>query len=317
IDPEFVLEKSVKKTLLYSHQVCVQDPLTYLLDYFHQDPEHKLAAEKMPVIRHIFIELARMKPLIEDGLLYIISDEVFPGLNNYKLLSDHAKIEEAVRLAVGELKFNSIDFHLLIQSLYEQFVLRENIDLYFPGENFKNLYKALLDVNHQSYTSRDIITPYNFGMLGGLSQVDTGKIDVRDIIAMRQHEKVFEDWRLLLSETFKELEANAGNFNDSNQEFKNIIHDQNRKFDSEILKKSQQSTLYSNLPKTKDKIFAGFASNLILNGSSSLMPDLVPSAASLINSIFSNILELGINGLTDRKQHAIKTSLHNHFLSIK
>ena len=313
--PEFVLEKSVKKTLLYSHEVCVQDPLTYLLDYFHNNPENKIAAKKIPVIKHIFKEIARMKPLIENGLLYIVSDEVFPGLNNWRLISDNMDLEKEVESKIGEEKFDSMDFHQLIQSMYEQFVLQQDIDLYFPDESFKNLYKSLLDVNQQTYTSRDIITPYNFGMLGGLNQIDTEKINIKDVIIMRQHEKVFEDWRLLISETFKELETNTGDFTDTSREFKNIISDQNRKFDSEILKRAQQSTFYSNLPKTKEKIFAGVASNFILNAS--LPNDLTPSTGSLLNSVFTSFLELIINSKADRKQRTIRASLHNNFLSIK
>lgn len=314
-NPGYILEKSVKKTLLYSHEVCVQDPLTYLLDFFSTDPENEYGKQRIPVISHIFKELARMTPLMKHGLLHIVSDEVFPGLSDYKLVEQNREIERAMKEKIGVEGFNGHDFRLLLQSFYEQFVLSENIDLYFPNEKFKELFKVFLDVNQENYTSKKLETPANFGVLGGLQEINTEKINVNDIISIRQNERVFEDWRLLLSETFKEMNHNKGNYTNSTNEFNNIINEQTRKFDTDILKKARESAFFGNLPKTSEKVFAGFASNILLNLS---MPSgLIPSEAGFINTMLTSFLELMNNLRTDQGSRTLKNSLYNHFLSIK
>lgn len=314
-DPAYVLERSIKRTLLYSHEVCVQDPLTYLLDYFYEEPENEHAERRIPIISHIFSELARMKPLIERGVLYIVSDEVFPGLNNFKLITENRDLENAIEAKLGKENFNSYDFHQIIQSVYEQVVLNDDIDLYFPSWDYRDLYKTLMDVNREQYTSKKLDTPSNFGIIGGLQEIDTDKVRLEDIITMREHENVFEDWRLLLGETFKEMKNNSSSFTDANREFSNLINEQTRKFNSDILKKAQQDTFYSNLPKSKEKVFAGFASNFLLNAS---MPQaLIPSEGSFINTMLSTFLELMINKLTDQKGLKLKNAVTNHFLCIR
>lgn len=308
-------ETAAKRYLLYAHEICLHDPLSYMLDYFELEPYGKHATNRLPAIKQVLIELARLKPLVDRQIIHIVSDQMFTGISNYNQYAEIRDIQEAVANKIPDV-FMPFSYEALIKSIYEQHILNKDIDLYFPHQDYASLYTALMDVCGERFTSAAIKPSFEVGLIGGLNLLASDKLSTNDIIGLREDDNVFTQWRLLVSATLSEMIANKAYYNDNEAEFKKIINEQNQKLQLDLFRNAGKSAFISAIPKFKEKVFCGLGSFITLN---SILPDgFVPGVGSLNNTILVAILELlGTLSLEEQSNARIRTAKKNHFLLLK
>jgi len=306
----FIIEENIKAFLLYSHEICIQNPLTYLLDYF-SEPR---AERQLPAIRHILIELARLKPLVNQGVLHLLSDELWSNINqqNFNLQQDELNYI---------IENTDLDYHLIqmlsekiLESLYEQEKVDNNIDLFFTNSNFSIVYAKLLEIYHKKYVSSAVLNPMKVGMLGQLELINTSQISLNDIIYIRNNDDLFNEWRLLISETLDTINTNTGSFSDFDNEFVDTFKIKYQTIDSRLIKKLSEDSFFKKIGSFNKKAIIGLLTGGILGAATgdfnNGMTSFVGSTSTCLFELISNILKKG-NNLGQKR------ALKNHMLIFK
>ena len=158
---------NVKKYLLFCHRIFIQDPLPYLLDYFRFDPTSENSVARLPAIKQILKEYARLKPLLQRRLAVPLSDEIFGTIYSNDTTPDlemldriEARLKERGR---GDLlPILPVANNISVQQ-YKVTRAKDRMDLFFPDSRWITIFGELLREMQSQYSSRDVLEPFEVG----------------------------------------------------------------------------------------------------------------------------------------------------------
>jgi hypothetical protein len=178
------MEAMIKPYLLYSHSVCIPDPLPGLLDYFRRNTgsASSLETARLPGVINLLQQYARTSKLIRHRILIPFSFEDTFG----RVSSNHFWPTAAERAEIKRSLLNNNDHAsgdsagdlkiLMAEKIKEQLWITHRsggrLDLYFPTSHYVPLLRSLLRSAQQPYASADIRLPFHAGFLGGVSNLD-------------------------------------------------------------------------------------------------------------------------------------------------
>jgi len=302
----FIIEETIKPFSLYAHEICLQNPLTYLLDYFYFNPHGSTI--QIEAIRHILIELARLKPLIEQNIIHFSSDELFPGLN----INDFEPNEPELKSikACSSMKEDEIKFIVssVFRALYEKYQLQDEVDLFFENTDFAQIYKCLLRHYSEKYTSHTIKDPINLNWLGKLSRIPTQNITIDDIFLIRKNEELFNEWRQLISAALRYMEDNKENFTDVDNEFIETLKEKFVTLDLRLIKKNSDNTIFKKIDPWISKASFGVLTGGLIGIATH---DLTIGLRAFITAATPGLLDTGLSILNENRQ---KKAISNHLL---
>ena len=123
-------------------------------------------------------------------------------------ISGYREHEELVALLCAKIK----------EQLWLNQRMENRIDLYFPHYSYVPILQGLWRTASQRYTSKEVIEPFEVGVLADLASLDTSQISITDIISIRS-EHAFDDYRRILQRILRRLQDREGKFSSLESEF--------------------------------------------------------------------------------------------------
>ena len=297
-----------KKYLLYSHSICFEDPLVYLLDYFEEkETEHSKA--RLPAIQFVLEDYAEMRELIQQGIVVLYcQDRVGAIYDNDFILSGLEISEICNKIGVTEVEASLIS-HPILKDIHLIDLLNNRIDLYFPTKVHSDVYAGLLHLFQKNFSSSDVKLPFMNSIIGEIDTLNLNRISTSDLISIRKNEETFEIWRNFNSEILDELYDDSMMYSNKSQEFLSVAKQKFKDVDPLIKGRLHSSDVLSDL-KTATRT-AGIGVSLGLLGgsvfqSSAAIPAFVGGMAPYAQLIWKYCLE----GLPTKEN----LSINNHFM---
>ena len=185
--------------------------------------------------------------------------------------------------------------------------------MYFPSSIYIPVFKGLLLSLQKRFSSEGILEPFNVGVLGQLSNIDPTKVNVEDIVQLRQKGE-FNDFRSFLCEVFDRLHGKRGYYSDLKTEFASAVRSELREHSEQIKKMTDSSTVLREAFANSDRIIIAVGTG-ILPGAIANSPTMaiLGGAAGAAGRILYDIVRAAIL----RSPNASRASFRNHFLALK
>lgn len=309
----------VKKNLLYCHQLCFHDPLIYILDYFRTGPNTEIAAKRFDDAIFLLKLYAEIAPLIRQGIVIPLSDEVVGGravVTNSDPRSSEEEKEFIMSSEVIRASKNPIDNIIdpIIDRIKRQIIQRENcsnnIDLFFPTEYHVDIMRSLILFHERLFTRKEIIAPLNLEILGRINSMNPNAISIREIIEIRQQEQSFDEFRTFLGGILEDIHSREREFTDLDKQF---LEDTREKFlmsNEKLMRSVRTSGILREAFKSTDNILVGAMTGaLAVNDVNATLLGAaigaIPPAYGIVRGLISNV-----------SMESSTMSLRNHFLAI-
>lgn len=173
------------------------------------------------------------------------------------------------------------------------------------------LKHALLKIN-TGISSKDVIVPViNYGISSNYA-ISPDAVSIEDIIAMRENELVFSEWRAMLSEIFGKMSENVSSYNDPSKEFNELVEDRSRDWQQRAEKsfgKGFKASIRDTGKDTAYSITAGIIAASLIPSKGGLILAGVSPATRLLVKIFGSLM-------TSSSNRRVRVSLKNHFLTV-
>lgn len=305
--------RELKKYLLYCHSLVIEDPLCYLLDYFRPgcaNSQHTL--DRIPAVNSLLLEYSGISDLIKSNIIFPVR-EPFYFENNVP--RPDGKLLEDLREKLIEKRIN---LHQVTEFIFlEQFrkeIFGNNIDSFYPSLDYVTVFKEIMNIRQEKFTTNDIITPFGTNVIGSASLLNLEEISIEDICYMRKHEELFSEWRDFLNVTFKELYHHTSDYSDIDGEFLYQSRMAFTKLDRKINSKFDKAFSHVSLKNTGRKICIG-----ALTGALSGMVTGDAKTAlfmSLLNGMMQPSIETVVDMVTQKLHNKEKKVIRHHFLAL-
>lgn len=218
---------NVKKYLLFCHRIFIQDPIPYLLDYFRLDPTSESSIARLPAIKQILKEYARLKPLLQQKIVVPLSDEIFGIITTNDTMPDSEMLNRIEKRLIERGRGHLLPIAPIVGNIsvqqYKVNRVKDRMDLFFPNSSWIVVFKELLGEVEKAYSSKDVLEPFEVGILGKLTVIDSDAVSVNDLLTMRDNNELFVEWRQMMSSVLKMLYENENYYSDINKEFVELV----------------------------------------------------------------------------------------------
>ena len=211
------MTQSIKKVLLYSHGVVIQDPLPYLLDYFTDGLDNEISRSRVPAVQSLLQEYADLAELVRQQIVIPILEPVLDGMNIPRVQPDH------ITELKGRLPDLGIDAQILANEILEvehrRNRLGDRVDPFFPHRDFVRVLRELLLLSEKQFDSRDLLEPFGLTVVGGVTAIDPSAVSTKELVRIRTKDELFADWRVFLGRIFQDLQMRESWYSDIDQEY--------------------------------------------------------------------------------------------------
>ena len=303
----------IKAYLLYCHGLVFEDGLSYMLDYFRFSDDKSALKDVIPIVENLLKQYASIAPLLRHKIVIPVTIPGTPGIESYRrnttAVDKHEIQEITAQLKKKSLYDDISQVYLLGQIVKEQWFISMNsqnaVDMYFPDEIYVDIYQGLLRALRHRFSSQTVLEPFNVGLIGSLSNIDSDKLSTQDIISVRQ-EGTFEVFRSFLRRSFERLHR-SDNFSDFETEFVAAFREELKDNEEAIRAMTQKSGALRKIASNSDRIAIGAATGML--------PGLVQGSpvSAILAAAFGGAFRPTYDIL--RGQNT-RVSLRNHFLAI-
>ena len=138
------LAAQIKAYLLYSHSLCIPDPLPYLLDYFRFENDNDHMKTRVDAVTYLLREYTSVAKLLRKKLLIPISNEIFGSKLNQSFFLDNEEIGAITRTLEKRPQFSRDNsppnemagtFGIIVkEQWWQKLYTKDKLDLYFPSQ---------------------------------------------------------------------------------------------------------------------------------------------------------------------------------------
>lgn len=205
------MTSNIKRLLLYSHSVVINDPLDYILDFFYLNQESTLPPYilgRVDAANSLLKEFSDMAELIREKILIttpftVMNDGKIPYLDE----ASEQSIVEALADKVSTKELSRYEY--LVRSLIARHNSFEgNADYFFPESKYVYILVEILRALGREFVSEQTKFQLNASLLARLNTIDVDSLGVRDIVSIRTNDEIFEGWRGFLGQALKETASN-------------------------------------------------------------------------------------------------------------
>lgn len=225
IESEMFIQ-NVKKYLLYTHSICIHDPLPYHLDYFRflDKSFDDIQINHLSIIKYILMLYTEIKELLVNQIVIPMSDTTFSGLPTYFPEKDEES--DYYQRVLNDNVINDYYIDQIKINLVRKSFLNSGFDFIFPNKDCVECYKAIMNYLQYNYISKETTESYNCNEILSFQCIDPDKISMKDIIYIRKNEEMFHKWRSFINSILKKYYDLGGSFNDKEAEFKYLLHEE-------------------------------------------------------------------------------------------
>lgn len=314
---EGLFTSEIKKYLLYCHGLVIEDPLSYLLDYFRPGcKDSPYAQARVPVINSLLIEYSGISELIKSGIVFPVSEPFY--YENEVPHPDKSLLEElSQRLVKNQHHLSQLtDFIFLEQFRKQKF--DNYVDSFYPDLEYISVLNEIMKIRNEKFTHKSIVTPFGASVIGSISLLNLEKISIEDICHMRKQEDLFFEWREFLNHTFETMYDHSSTFTDLDNEFLNVSKNKFHYLENKTNARLTRTFSNISLKNTGKTISIGAISGAF----SGMISGDVKSA--LLMGLFTGMLSGGVQSgvgelidiLNKKKHKKEKSVIRNHFLAI-
>ena len=250
----------LKRPLLYSHRIFIDDILMSNLSDFRINMGHKISIKFKANILHVIKQYAALAPLLQNRIIVPVCLEQSVGCPSPEQLVP-TDAEKAGIIRILGRKFPLSGIALMAGIVKEQAWFRSisngNLDLYFPNKNYVELMNIMLTAEQVRFSSDHIKEPFRVGTVTELKNLNVDSVKLEDIIQIRLGEESFAKLRGVLRDIFEKIEYNEGVFSDIDTEFYAIAKDRCRQKKAELEAAAKKSSPLAALLDSADKIALG------------------------------------------------------------
>jgi len=190
---------TLKKYLLYAHEVIVPDPLVSILQYFHRDSTQEQAAASRRALSAYFAMLSQLRPLVQSDIVGFYPEwEVMP-MREQRLLSALPASAET-----EPSDYPGLLLHVAMTIRY-----RGLLSLPDP-ESESSLLKIAFAPSHSrpehaTTGGADDRAKVTLQRLASANLPDLSSLPLSDIVTIRRDSEAFDSWRTTLAAAVAEL----------------------------------------------------------------------------------------------------------------
>jgi hypothetical protein len=206
--------ESLKHHLLYCHSLAFDDPLPWILDMFVlNDPiyEHQLEQARGEAIDCLQF-LSWIKPLIDSGAVVLVENPLSTG-NSVNLIPRTDELIEAADfsdasdwLADNPRQYGQLSKQVTLDRANDDLgrsmraITRhpDALDLYLPYRHYEQLLGVAIGAEAHAKAQGDAGQLRLLRGLLGTEVPGLDRLEVRDLVAIRNQDSAFESWRRVL-----------------------------------------------------------------------------------------------------------------------
>lgn len=238
------MTSSIKRLLLYSHAVIINDPLDYILDFFLDDGENGLPPYilgRVDAANSLLKELADMADLIRNKILITAPFTVMNGGNAPYL--NEASLESIVTALDGKVSAKNVNRY---QYIVRALIARHNsfdgaADYFFPEAEYVHVLIEILRSLEREFISEQMTFQLNASLLARLDTINVDSLGIQEIINIRKNDETFDSWRDFLGEALKETANNQKMASSVNAEFNAVVRRELESKNNEAIRRIVES----------------------------------------------------------------------------
>lgn len=313
------LSQVAKRYLLYCHSLCIHDPLPYLLDYFLVDPCGDEALSRLPAVRHLLLEYAKLEVLIRKQFIVPLSG---PTVGPREVVANEEEIEFLVS-QVPPLSpdpvVNKGHLRIIADVIRDQqrtaSKLEHHVDLFFPDPAYVSVLKGLLLFSQEAFTSAEVQEPFDAAVLGDVASVNPDAVSLDDIVRMREADELFAEWRQLLSRVFRQLYDRRGQYTDLEREFCDVARGELLSWKDRLKEQERKSPFLRRSLDYAQKALIGVTAGALGGLAVAGPPGAVVGGA--VTGAMNPALELLRDFVTIARSRPRTLTLRHHFLALE
>jgi len=309
------MTSSIKRLLLYSHAVVINDPLDYILDFFLHSGDSELpdfVKGRIGAANSLLIEFAGMADLIRNEILITV-----PFCATDLQHMPHLSQESATSIAASlEGVIPSKDVHRyqrIVQTLVERHISFDGrADYFFPEEAYVRVLIEVLRKLGRKFVSDDMTFQLNSSLLARLDTINVDSLRMDEIVNIRKNDQTFEDWRKFLGQALEETATNEGLTGSTGDEFHLALRKQLENKNNESVRNIIQSNWAKNLGASLVDISIGAISGAVPAALMSNDSPLSGAISGASKDIITGLAKL-FSPIANRKSNA---ALRSHYVAL-
>jgi len=296
------LVSEVKRYLLYCHGVAIYDRLPSLLDYFRLDHHSDEARKRLPAVKAMLAEYAQLTELMRRGILVPLSDEALGTVfaNDYQARHTdelHSRLPGLTREKLEILE------SLIRHGQIEVERARHSIDLFFPGQNYLDVFRELLKIASVRFTSKETAEPFKVGLLATSPGLELNRLSFNDIIQIRLNDELFERWREAVGHILERLHEDKATYTDAEREATEVAGEELRHWKEDLQRRLEKTSLISLTTTAATSATIGAVAGAVFD-----------PVAGIGTAVLAEALQLGHHFIASRKERRTAAALRQHFL---
>lgn len=308
------MTSSVKRLLLYSHAVIINDPLDYVLDFFLDDGENDLppyVLGRVDLANSLLKELADMADLIRNKILITAPFTVMNG-GDAPHLND-ASLESIVAALKGTVSAKNVNHY---QRIVTTLIARHNsfegaADYFFPEAEYVHVLIEVLRSLEREFISEQMTFQLNASLLARLDTINVDSLGVQEIVNIRKNDETFDSWRDFLGQALKETANNQKMTSSLNAEFNAVVRRELESKNNEAIRRIVESRWGRGLGASLVDISIGAISGAI--PAAIIGGDVGAGALSGASKDAFNVICKLLKSMRNRKSNS---ALRSHFVTL-
>ncbi|MGJ7607211.1 glycine zipper family protein [Variovorax sp. LT1R20] len=295
------VESAIKKYLLFSHGLVFEDPLIYLLDYFRDGAEDEYSRVRIPRVRDLLIQYAKVAELIRMKIVFPVTGE--PNqIDRIEYLDSKQVDEISKRLPDMEKVIVQLCCQKIAEERYSLSTFGNRADYFFPRPEYVRVLHEIVKLEKASYVRQDLDRPFGMSVIGSISSIDPNEVSIQDLVSIRLNDALFSDWRDFLDRSFGELRQNEAQYSDVNREYLALVRANFDAWDKKIAGQLSKGALGKIIRKSVGEISYGVFSGAAVGAS-------VGATLGTSGAVATGVMGAIAGGLTGGVTGAIKTGI--------
>lgn len=309
------IDRAVKKYLLFSHALVIEDPLVYLLDYFRSGLENEYSRARIPRIKDLLIQYAKAGDLIRNKIVFPIAGEPI-HINKIAYVSDEDIKGICKRLPDLSASVIQRCCQQIAEERYSLATLDNRADYFFPRPEYVEVLHEIIKLEEAQYVRHHLDRPYGMSIVGKLSSINTDAVSIQDLIDIRMNDSVLAEWRQFLDKSFGELRLEAGQYSDVDSQYRLIAQKNFDEWSEKISAQLFKGSLGKNLRKSLEKISYGTVTSAAVGGLIGAMFGTTGAVVGGATGAIKSGIEAAVDMMGQTKERIRTRSVNNHFMAI-